>query len=73
LLIVAVCIEMAIAMIYLILALRQHAARIANLIAVLVTIFFAVGGGSLTLHYIFFATVAVIILLYITTLFWFWR
>lgn len=73
LLIAAVFLEIAIVMIYLSLALPQRAARMANLAAVLVTILFVVGGGSLTPHYIFFAGIEVFILLYIAKLSWGWQ
>ena len=73
LLVAAVFIEIAILMIYLTNALSQGASRIANLGAAAITILFVVGGGSLTLHYVFFASVEVIALLYITCLAWTWR
>ena len=73
LLLAAVFVEVGIAMIYLSRALRPRASRIANLVAVGVTILFVIGGGSLTPHYIFFAGIEVIVLLYIGALAWGWR
>lgn len=73
LLVAAVFIEIGIAMIFLTRALAPRASRVANLGAVLVTILFVVGGGSLTPHYIFLASVEVIALLAIGYLAWTWR
>jgi len=73
LLIAAVFIEVAIAMVYLTRVLSPRASRFANLVAVVIIILFVVGGGSLTPHYIFFATVEVITMLYIAYLAWTWR
>lgn len=73
LLVAAVLIEVAAAMIYLSRALSRGGARIANFIAVPVTILFVIGGGSLTPHYIFFAGVEVVIMLYIAVLALTWR
>lgn len=60
-------------MIFLTLALRQRTARTVNLIAVVISILFVVGGGSLTAHYIFFSSTEVIVLTYIAKLSWAWR
>lgn len=73
LLLAAVFIQVAILMIYLSRALSQPVSRIANLVAVVITIFFVIGGGSLKPHYIFFASVEVIAMLYIAYLAWNWR
>ncbi len=73
LLVAAIFIEVAIVMIYASRALSPRASRRANLGAAAVTILFIVGGGSLTPHYIFFALVEVITLLYIVFLAWTWR
>lgn len=73
LLLAALFIQVAIVMIYLSRALSQRASRVANLVAVVVTIVFVVGGGSLKPHYIFFASVEVIAMLYIAYLAWTWR
>lgn len=73
LLIAAVFVEIAVAMIFLTLALRWRAAWTVNLIAVVISILFVDGGGSLTRHYIFFASTEVIVLIYIAKLSWAWR
>ncbi len=73
LLIAAIFVEIAIAMVYLTRVLSPRASRFANLVAVVIIILFVVGGGSLTPHYIFFATVEVITMLYIAYLAWTWR
>ena len=73
LLLAAIFVEIAIVMIYLSRALPPRASRMANLVAVGVTILFVVGGGALTPHYIFFASVEVITMLYIAYLAWTWR
>lgn len=73
LLIAAVLVEVGIAMIYLSRVLPRAGARIANLIAVPLTIAFVIGGGSLALHYIFFASLEVIAMLYIGYLALSWR
>jgi len=72
-LVAAILIEVGILMIYLTRALSVRASRIANLGAVVLTILFIVGGGSLTPHYIFIASVEVLTLLYIAYLAWTWR
>lgn len=73
LLLAAVFIEIAIVMIYLTQVLSPRAARIANIVAVVITILFVVGGGSLKPHYIFFASVEVIAMIKIGYLAWTWR
>ncbi len=72
LLLAAIFIEVGILMIYLTRALNRRASRIVNLIAVTITILFVVGGGSLKPHYILFASVEVIAMLYIAYLAWTW-
>ena len=72
-LVAAVLIEVGILMIYLTRALGLRASRYSNLGAVALTILFIVGGGSLTPHYIFMASVEVLALLYIAYLAWTWR
>ena len=72
LLVAAIFIEIAIVMIYLSRALTPRASRAANLVAVVLTILFVIGGGSLAPHYIFIASVEVITLLYIAYLAWTW-
>lgn len=72
LLLAAVFIEIGIVMIFLTYALPPKASRIANLGAVLVTVLFVVGGGSLSPHYVFLAGVEVLVLIYIGYLAWTW-
>lgn len=73
LLLAAVFAEVAIAMIYLSRALARPAARVANLLAVILTILFVVGGGALSPHYLFLAGIEVAALLYIAYLALNWR
>ncbi len=61
----AVLLEIPIAMIYFSRVLDRKINRIFNLIAGFITIVFVVGGGSLTPHYIFFASVEVLCILFI--------
>jgi Sec-independent protein secretion pathway component TatC len=57
LLVFAVLIEIPIAMIFLSRILKPAANRWANTVAAVITTVFVVGGGSLDLHYVFFAAV----------------
>jgi hypothetical protein len=59
LLVFAMLLEVPIAMIFVSRVLRPGANRWANTVAAAVTAAFVVGGGSLTLHYVFFATVEI--------------
>jgi hypothetical protein len=59
LLVFAILIEIPIAMIFLSRILKPGANRWANTVAAVITTVFVVGGGSLYLHYVFFATVEV--------------
>lgn len=70
LLVFAVILEIPIVMIFLSRVLKNKTNRWANIIASVITIIFVIGGGSLALHYIFFATIEVIILLLIITYAW---
>jgi hypothetical protein len=72
-LVAAVLIEISIVMIYLSRALNRRASRVANIGAVGVTALFVIGGGSWVPHYVFFASVEVIIMIYIAYLAWTWR
>ncbi len=72
-LVAAVLVEIGIAMILVSRFAALPLARRANLIAAPITILFIVGGGSLTPHYIFFASLEVIALLYIFQQAWKWR
>lgn len=70
LLVFALILEIPIAMIFLSRVLKDRPNRWANIIASVITIIFVIGGGSLTLHYIFFATIEVFILLLIIKYAW---
>jgi hypothetical protein len=52
--------------------LDRKANRIANFTAAVLTAVFVIGGGSLKLHYIFFASNEILILMMIVTLAWGW-
>jgi hypothetical protein len=71
-LIPAVMIEIPIAMIFLSRILKYKENRIANIIAVAITIFFVVGMGSTTLVYYFFAAIEVVAMLLIVWFAWKW-
>lgn len=73
LLVAAVFIQIAIVMIYLSKSLPKKANRIANTIAALLTSVFILGGGSLSPHYIFFASIEILCLGYIVLLVWRWN
>ena len=68
----AIIIEIPIAMIFLSRVLKYRANRWANIIAGAITIVFVIGGGSLILHYIFFAAIEVVCLLLIIWYAWKW-
>lgn len=70
LLVFALILEIPIVMIFLSRILKNKFNRWANIIASLITIIFVIGGGSLALHYIFFATVEVLVLLLIIRYAW---
>lgn len=59
LLVFAILLEIPIAMIFVSRILEPGPNRWANTVAALVTTVFVVGGGSLNLHYVFFATIEV--------------
>jgi len=59
----AVVIEIPISMIFLSRVLNHRTNRIANIVACIITIAFVVAGGSLTLHYLFFAGVEIVTML----------
>lgn len=71
-LVFAVLLEIPIAMIFLSRVLRDKVNRWANTIASAVTILYVIGGGLLTLHYIFFATIEVAAMLLIIRYSWKW-
>lgn len=70
LLVFAIILEIPIVMIFLSRVLKNQINRWANIIASIITIIFVIGGGSLALHYIFFATVEVLVLLLIIKYAW---
>lgn len=72
LLVFAVILEIPIIMIILSRVLKYKVNRLANIIASVITILFVIGGGSLDLHYIFFASVEVLCMLLIIWYSWKW-
>lgn len=66
----AIKIQFPLAMIFLSRVLKLRANRWANIIVGVTTIIFVVGGGSLTPHYLFIATVEVLCMLAIIRLAW---
>jgi hypothetical protein len=73
LLVFALLLEVPIMMILLSMVLDRRINRVANLSATVITIVFIVAGGSGSLHYIFFASVEVIVMLYIAWTAYGWR
>jgi hypothetical protein len=73
LLIAAIVTEISIAMIFLSRLLKYGPNRWVNILGGVITILWVIGGGSTTLHYIFFATVEVVCALSIIWLAWKWR
>lgn len=73
LLIAAMVTEISIAMILLSRFLKPAANRWANLICGVITILWVIGGGSLTLPYIWFASIEVVSAFVIIWLAWKWR
>lgn len=72
LLVAAIFVEIAILMVYLSRVLGRKANRIANFIAAVLTAVFIIGGGSIKLHYIFFASIEIAVLMVIVVLAWGW-
>lgn len=72
LLVFSILLEIPIAMIVLSRVLKYRANRWANIIASVITILFVIGGGTISLTYIFFATIEVICLLLIVWYAWRW-
>ncbi len=72
LLVAAIVVEIPIAMVLLSRVLKYRANRWANLIAGVITIVYVIGGGSTTLHYIFFAAIEVVSTLLIVWYAWKW-
>ena len=73
LLIAAMITEISIAMVFLSRLLKYRANRWANIIGGVITILWVIGGGSMTLHYVFFATIEVVCTLLIIWQAWNWR
>jgi hypothetical protein len=71
-LVAAIFVEIPIAMIVLSRVLKYRVNRWANIIAAVITILFVIGGGSTSLHYIFFATIEVGCMLLIIWYAWAW-
>jgi hypothetical protein len=72
LLVFAILLEIPIAMIVLSRVLKYSANRRANIVAGIITILFVIGGGNLSLSYIFFATVEVACMALIIWYAWQW-
>jgi hypothetical protein len=72
LLVFAILLEIPIAMIVLSRVLKYSVNRWANIIAAVITILFVIGGGSTSLHYIFFATIEVVCMSLIIWYAWKW-
>jgi hypothetical protein len=72
-LVAAIFIEIPVLMIILSRVLKYKINRLANIVAGVITILFVVGGGSLTLHYLFIASVEVICMLLIIWYAWRWQ
>jgi len=73
LLIAAVVTEIPIAMVFLSRLLKYGINRWINIIGGVITILWVIGGGSTTLHYIFFAAIEVVCTAIIIWLAWKWR
>lgn len=69
----AILLEIPIIMIFLTRVLNRKVNRWANIIASIITVLFVTIGGSSYLHYIFFATVEVILMIVILAIAWKWR
>ncbi|MCF6326342.1 MAG: DUF6326 family protein [Devosiaceae bacterium] len=69
----AIKIQFSIGMIYLSRVLSFRATRWANIIIGITTIIFVVGGGSLAPHYIFIASIEVLLILLIIRTAWRWK
>ncbi len=72
LLVFSILLEIPIAMIFLSRVLKYKANRWANIVASVVTILFVIGGGSMYLSYLFFATMEVVCMLLIIWYAWKW-
>ena len=68
----AVVIEIPIMMIFLARILNYRWNRLANIVASVITILFVIAGGSMTLHYLFFAAIVVVTMLMMILYAWKW-
>lgn len=73
LLVFAFLLEIPIIMIFLSRILNRKVNRLTNIIASIITILFVIGGGSIYLHYLFFASVEVILMILIILIAWKWH
>jgi len=73
LLIAAIVTEISIAMVFLSRLLKYGVNRWVNIVGGVITILWVIGGGSTTLHYIFFAAIEVVCTAIIIWLAWKWR
>lgn len=73
LLVAAMLTEIPIAMVLLARVLGHKLNRIANITAAVVTILFVIGGGSMTLTYLFFAAIEIAAMLFILWSAWRWH
>jgi hypothetical protein len=73
LLVFAVLLEIPIMMIFLSRILDPKVNRWANIIASIITILFVIGGGSPYLHYIFFASLEIVLMSLIILIAWGWN
>jgi Family of unknown function (DUF6326) len=73
LLIAAIVTEIPVAMVFLSRLLKYRANRWVNIIVGAITILWVIGGGSLTLHYVFFAAIEIVCALFIIRYAWKWR
>ena len=72
LLVFSILVEIQIAMILLSRVLKYRANRWANIIGGAITILWVIGGGNISLSYIFFATIEVVCMLLIVWYAWKW-
>ena len=73
LLLFAILLEIPILMIFLSRMLEYKVNRILNMVASVITIVFVIGGGALTYHYLFFAFVEIVCMLFIIKYAWEWK
>ncbi len=73
LLVFAILLEIPIMMIFLSRVLSYKANRRTNIVAAVITTLFVIGGGSPYLHYIFFASIETILMLFIIWNAWKWK